>query len=165
MRIPFPQLSLILFTGLLSGCTGGKVLPSRASGCSFSESPQPSSVCRYLHTLSSQQRFRPLIRQILGTYQESAGGNPLRGEQIIVQYKCGSCHTIPGIRNARGVFGPPLNDWAFRNIIAGEFPNDPKTLVSWLKSPTSMKPKTAMPDLGLSEEQARDVAAYLDTLR
>jgi cytochrome c len=96
---------------------------------------------------------------------KAAGGNPVRGEQVIAQFKCGSCHTIPGIQNAKGVFGPPLNEWSLRSTIAGEFPNDPKTLVRWVQSPTSMKPQTAMPDLGLSEQQARDVAAYLDTLR
>lgn len=98
------------------------------------------------------------------SYQAVAGGNAIRGEQVIAQYKCGSCHTIPGIRNAKGVFGPPLTDWADRGTIAGDFPNNPKTLVSWLKSPTSMKPATAMPDLGLSEQQARDAAQYLETL-
>ncbi len=101
----------------------------------------------------------------LGSYQVATGGNAARGEQVIVQYKCGSCHTIPGIHNANGVFGPPLNEMALRSIIAGEFPNQPETLVRWLRSPTSMKPSTAMPDLGLSEEQARAAAAYLETLR
>ncbi|HTU49603.1 MAG TPA: c-type cytochrome [Acidobacteriaceae bacterium] len=95
----------------------------------------------------------------------ATGGNVARGEQVIVQFKCGSCHTIPGIHNANGVFGPPLNQLARRSIIAGEFPNEPDFLVQWVKSPTSMKPATAMPDLGLSEKQARDTAAYLETLR
>ena len=126
MRIPLPLFGLILFSGLLSGCTGDKALSS---------------------------------------YQAATGGDAIHGEQVIVQYRCGSCHTIPGIRHAKGVFGPPLNDWARRSIIAGEFPNEPETLVRWVQSPTSMKPATAMPDLGLSEQQARDVAAYLETLR
>ena len=100
----------------------------------------------------------------LSSYPVATGGSAARGEQVIVQYRCGSCHTIPGIHNAEGVFGPPLNELARRSIIAGEFQNDPETLVHWVMSPTSMKPATAMPDLGLSEEQARDVAAYLETL-
>jgi cytochrome c len=126
MRILFPVFGLILFMGLLSGCTGGKVL---------------------------------------GSYQVATGGNRARGEQVIIHYKCGSCHTIPGIHNANGVFGPPLNELARRSIIGGEFPNEPQNLVRWVMSPTSMKPATAMPDLGLSEQQARDAAAYLETLR
>lgn len=92
-------------------------------------------------------------------------GNPDRGEQAIVQYGCGKCHTIPGIHDAYGVVGPPLAKVGSRTIIGGEFPNVPSTLARWVQSPTSMKPKTAMPDLGLTEQQSRDVAAYLETLR
>jgi cytochrome c len=93
-----------------------------------------------------------------------AGGSVDRGREVIVQYRCGSCHRIPGIRNAKGVFGPPLNLIARQTTLAGNFPNVPSSMVQWIKSPTSMKPKTAMPDLGLSEQQARDAAAYLYTL-
>lgn len=98
-------------------------------------------------------------------YAISTGGSAPRGQQIMIQRRCGTCHTIPGIRGANGVFGPPLNSFARRSYIAGNFPNAPDTLVRWIMSPTSMKPRTAMPDLGLSEQQARDVAAYLYTLR
>lgn len=94
-----------------------------------------------------------------------AGGIASLGKQIIVQRKCGSCHTIPGIPGANGVFGPPLIKFGRRTYIAGNFPNQPENLVHWIMSPKSMKPKTAMPDLGLSEQQARDVATYLYTLR
>jgi cytochrome c2 len=93
------------------------------------------------------------------------GGSVERGKGTVVAYRCGECHTIPGIRGAKGVFGPPLNSLARRTYIGGNFPNTPDTLVHWVMSPQSMKPKTAMPALGLSEPQARDVAAYLDTLK
>lgn len=96
--------------------------------------------------------------------QVATGGSAARGEQVIVQYRCGSCHTIPGIHDANGVFGPPLNEMARRSIVAGDFPNEPENLVRWVQSPTTMKPATAMPDLGLTEQQARDAAAYLETL-
>lgn len=92
------------------------------------------------------------------------GGYPQTGRQIIVRYRCGECHTIPGIGGANGVFGPPLIAMGRRTYIAGEFPNNPDNLTHWIMSPKSMKPKTAMPDFNLSEKQARDVAAYLYTL-
>lgn len=72
---------------------------------------------------------------------------------------------IPGVRHANGAFGPPLMAMSRRTYIAGEFPNIPANLVRWIQSPTSMKPRTAMPDLGLTHQQATDVASYLDTLR
>lgn len=98
-------------------------------------------------------------------YPIVTGGHADRGRQIMVQRHCGSCHTIPGIRNADGVFGPPLRAFGRRSYIAGNFPNTPNYLVRWIMSPPSMKPKTSMPDLGLSEQQARDITAYLYTLR
>jgi cytochrome c len=94
----------------------------------------------------------------------ATGGSADRGRQVMVHYQCGKCHTIPGIRGAHGVFGPPLIAMGSRTVIAGNFPNVPENLVHWVQAPTSMKPKTAMPDLGLTDQQARDVAAYLETL-
>lgn len=93
------------------------------------------------------------------------GGDAQRGAGVIEQSGCGSCHTIPGVRNAKGLVGPPLLWWSRRTFIAGELPNTPENLVRWVQSPQSIEPKTAMPTLGLSDQQARDVAAYLYTLR
>lgn len=93
------------------------------------------------------------------------GGSAERGRAVMIQFRCGSCHMIPGVPGAHGQFGPPLMWMARRTYIAGEFPNIPENLVRWVQSPTSMKPKTAMPDLGLTQQQATDVAAYLQTLR
>jgi cytochrome c1 len=87
------------------------------------------------------------------------------GKETIIVYRCGECHTIPGVRGADGVVGPPLNSLARRTYIAGNFPNTSDSLVQWIMSPQSMKPKTAMPTLGLSEPQARNIAAYLETLK
>lgn len=93
------------------------------------------------------------------------GGNPQHGRQLIVHYGCGSCHTIPGIRTARGVVGPPLYFFGRRTMIAGELPNSTENLIRWLRNPPAVEPKTAMPNLGLNEQQARDMAAYLDSLQ
>ncbi len=89
----------------------------------------------------------------------------IQGKQVIEQFRCGTCHTIPGIRGATGVFGPPLMEFGRRSYIAGNFPNSPGVLAQWIEEPQIMKPKTAMPTLGLNEGQARDAAAYLETLR
>lgn len=99
------------------------------------------------------------------SYLLAIGGNPGRGRQVIVDVGCGACHTIPGIREAKGLIGPPLLWWSRRTYIAGELPNTPDNLVKWVRSPRSIEAHTAMPALGLSEQQARDVAAYLYTLK
>jgi cytochrome c1 len=72
---------------------------------------------------------------------------------------------IPGIYEARGLVGPPLLLFGRRTMIAGELPNSPDNLALWIQHPKSVEPGTAMPDLGLTTDQAQDVAAYLYTLR
>jgi len=91
-------------------------------------------------------------------------GDAERGRAAIAEYGCGSCHSIPGIRDAVGMVGPPLDHWAERRIIAGEVPNDPDRLITWLTVPQSIEPGTAMPNMGVTDGQARDMAAYLYTL-
>jgi len=93
------------------------------------------------------------------------GGNPRIGAQLIESYRCGACHIIPGIKDADGLVGPPLMLFARRTYIGGELPNTPPNLVRWILDPAAVEPGTAMPDLGLSDWQARNVAAYLYTLR
>jgi cytochrome c len=91
-------------------------------------------------------------------------GDAARGSETIQAYGCGSCHSIPGIRGADGTVGPPLDHWAERKIIAGEVPNDPARLITWLTVPQSIEPGTAMPNMGVTDGQARDIATYLYTL-
>ncbi len=98
-------------------------------------------------------------------YNVSTGGNAHEGVKVIEAYGCGSCHTIPGIHAADGMVGPPLYFMSRRTMIAGELPNTPDNLVKWLKSPQSIEAGTAMPTLGLSDQEAKDAAAYLYTLK
>jgi len=93
-----------------------------------------------------------------------AGGSASRGETAMAQLGCGTCHTIPGVTGADAGVGPPLTRWAERRYIAGRIENSPGNLVRWIMSPQAVEPGTAMPDLGVSEETARDIAAYLYTL-
>lgn len=96
--------------------------------------------------------------------QLANGGDPERGRQVIADVGCGACHTIPGVRAANGLVGPPLMWWSRRAYIAGELPNTPENLVKWVRFPRSVEAHTAMPAVGLNEQQAKDVAAYLYTL-
>lgn len=97
----------------------------------------------------------------LPPYAVATGGDVVRGAATIRAVRCGACHAIPGIRGAHGAVGPPLSDFAQRSYIAGQWPNTPANLVRWLRDPPGLVPATAMPNLRLSEEQARDIAAYL----
>ena len=86
------------------------------------------------------------------------------GKLLLRQFGCGSCHEIPGVAAARGKVGPPLAGVATRVYIAGVLPNTPENLVRWLRDPPAVSPQSAMPDLGVTERDARDIAAYLATL-
>jgi putative membrane protein len=93
------------------------------------------------------------------------GGNPDHGAVAIRSYGCGSCHTIPGIRGANALVGPPLAGIGGRSYIAGVLTNSPDNLTRWIQHPQQVDPLTAMPDLGVSEADARDIASYLYTRR
>jgi len=90
-----------------------------------------------------------------------AGGDPQRGMSAISRYGCGSCHTVAGITSAHGLVGPPLTGVRDRMYIAGMLTNRPDNLIHWIRDPKSVNPKTAMPVLGLSQQDAADIAAYL----
>jgi cytochrome c len=92
-------------------------------------------------------------------------GEPRRGQLLLEQYGCGSCHVIPGVRRAQGMHGPTLVAFAHRPYIAGELPNQPELLVQWIRHPRSLVADTTMPDMGMPEQHARDMGAYLMGLR
>lgn len=98
-------------------------------------------------------------------YVAQVGGDAVRGATIIASEGCGGCHIVPGIRGAHGLVGPPLTSFGRRAYIAGRVANSPANLVRWIYDPHLIDPETVMPRLGLTEQQARDVAAYLYTLR
>jgi cytochrome c len=94
-----------------------------------------------------------------------AGGDPKRGEAAVERYGCAACHAIPGIANQGSNVGPPLHKVALRGYIGGVLPNTPDDMVRWLQNPPAVDPRTAMPNLGVSEAEARDMTAYLYTLK
>jgi len=83
------------------------------------------------------------------------------GRELIAQYGCGSCHSIPGIPGADSMAGPPLMNFYQRIYIAGRLPNTSDNLIQWIQNPQDIEPGTAMPDLGITEAEAQDIAAYL----
>jgi cytochrome c2 len=95
----------------------------------------------------------------------AASGDPDQGRRLMAQYQCTACHAIPEVPGAAGNTGPPLEGFGRRSYIAGGIPNTPAALARWLDNPQAMKPGTLMPDLGVSPDEARHMAAYLGTLR
>ncbi len=96
---------------------------------------------------------------------EMTGGEPSRGRDIIRRYGCQTCHSIPGVEGARGQVGPSLEGIASRAYLAGKLPNTPANMLKWIREPQEVQPGTAMPELGVTEQDGKDIAAYLYTLQ
>jgi len=96
--------------------------------------------------------------------QQIAGGDVARGRVAIRQYGCQTCHVIPGVTGADALTGPPLNGIGGRVYLGGVVTNTPDNMAAFLRDPKAFEPLTAMPALGLSEQDARDITAYLYTL-
>ena len=85
------------------------------------------------------------------------------GKQLLSERGCVGCHQVSGA----GLPSPPKNDPPLRTL--GLAPDlryereraEPATIARWLLDPKRLKPDAAMPNLGLSVEDARDLAAFL----
>jgi cytochrome c len=96
---------------------------------------------------------------------ELTGGDPGRGRVLMVRYGCSACHRTPGVWPSGEGVGPPLGGLSERVYIGGVIINKPANLVAWIVDPQAVDPQTAMPKTGISEPEARDVAAYLYSIR
>jgi cytochrome c1 len=67
------------------------------------------------------------------------------------------------VSGANGKVGPDLTHVGARAEIAGTLANDPELMVRWLMHPQALKPGSGMPEQGVTERDARDMAAYLYT--
>jgi len=100
-------------------------------------------------------------RHAAASYWAISGAHADRGPALIEEYGCAACHTVAGVASARGLVGPPLAQFGHRAYIAGVLSNNPDNLVKWLRFPQSIIPGNAMPNTGLTDQDARDLAAYL----
>jgi len=96
---------------------------------------------------------------------QTLDGNAGRGQRLLAQYQCGSCHAIPGVPASQGNIAAPLDAFGKRSYIAGRIPNNSEALVRWIVSPAALIPDTPMPSMGVSTGEARDMAAYLGALQ
>ena len=97
----------------------------------------------------------------LPTYEPLTRGNPAAGARAVHELGCPACHRIAGVARATGLVGPPLEGLRERIYVGGVLPNTADNLVEWIKDPRRFSPKTAMPNVGATDAQARDIAAYL----
>lgn len=124
--------------------------------------------------LLAMATFVVVALAVIGFYVANAGpprsgqvpleverGDADAGRRALEAFGCGACHAIPGIRSARGRAAPDLSGLRERSFLAGRMPHTPENLVRWIMEPQSISPGSAMPNLGVPEQSARDMAAYL----
>lgn len=100
-----------------------------------------------------------------GATTSSGQADSARGKIALQQYACIACHVIPGVVAANNPVGPSLAGIGSRKYLAGVLPNTPGNMLRWLQAPQQLAPGTAMPDLGVATADARDMAAFLETLK
>jgi cytochrome c len=108
---------------------------------------------------------RPSRTEVERAATLTSGGDARSGQTEIRKYGCNTCHEISGVPGAIGLIGPRLDGIGQRYYIAGELPNTPDNLMLWIQHPREVESHTAMPEMGVTEQDSRDIAAYLYTLR
>ncbi|WP_198351303.1 c-type cytochrome [Flavisphingomonas formosensis] len=99
------------------------------------------------------------------TARQLTGGSVRAGKAAFGRYGCGSCHLISGMSGADGQVGPSLDRVATRAELAGHLANVPANMERWIQHPQLVAPGNGMPETGVSDPDAKDIAAYLYTLR
>lgn len=94
-----------------------------------------------------------------------SGGDPRAGRTAIERHGCGACHQIPGLPLTQGRVGPSLDKVAVRAFVGGELANTPSALTALVARPEHVQPQGGMPNMPLTDTEARDITAYLYTLR
>jgi mono/diheme cytochrome c family protein len=79
----------------------------------------------------------------------------IRGEGLFKEQGCYGCHTV-------GKFGTQGIAADLSHVGAK---HDVGYLTKWLKDPASQQPTAHMPKIGLSDDEAKALAAYLGSLR
>ncbi len=115
--------------------------------------------------LSAAFAFASCSRDDHRAIRQITGGEPERGRELVRVLGCATCHVIPQVRDVEGLVGPPLERIASRAYLAGRIQNTPENMLRWVRSPKSVDPETVMPEIPMSEQDGRDITAFLYTLR
>jgi cytochrome c2 len=97
--------------------------------------------------------------------EQLTGGSVTTGKLAFQTDGCGACHAVEAVAGADGQVGPPLDTIGTRAELAGHLANTPGAMRRWIQHPQRVAPGNGMPEMNISDTQARDISAYLYTLR
>lgn len=107
----------------------------------------------------------PCFMAVVSAHAQAPPGDTQRGKAAIERRSCVACHVVPGIPGPATTLGPSLEGSSKRGYIAGVLANTPANMERWLREPQLVVPGTVMPNMGIGPAEARDIVAYLRTLR
>jgi cytochrome c oxidase subunit 2 len=95
----------------------------------------------------------------------SLTGDAKSGASLFQKLTCQNCHAISGLTPSISI-GPDLTHIASRETLAGGvLINTQENLAKWLSNPQAVKPESFMPNFELTDDQVRELSAYLETLQ
>jgi cytochrome c2 len=117
---------------------------------------QAGAVTAYLISVSARSEYR-------NSGDNPTGGNTQRGKQLVETAGCLACHAIAENTKVRETRGTSY-DIAPELTRVGSKTN-PAWLYDWIRNPRRFNPTTKMPNLRLTDGEARDIVSYLITLK
>ncbi len=119
---------------------------------------EAGAITAYLFSIGKQSEFS--FEHPTGSY---AGGSAAKGKEHFENFGCKACHVIGDderVRNARASsydIAPELTH------AAGKL--HPDWIFDWIKNPRHYNPTTKMPSLRLTDQEARDLVAFIMTMK
>src|SRR3954447_3658745 len=97
-----------------------------------------------------------------GSAQGPQGNQYAAGEKLFTAKGCVACHALYAVNAPKGMVGPNLANVGARSYIAaGTLKNTDENLARWIQNPQAIKKGVLMPNLGVSEPEARALVAFL----
>ncbi len=123
-----------------------------------------NAIANFLFTVSDQPKYpAPPVQ-----------GDPENGKKLVGQVGCMACHVID--EKLMDIKPPAtlkqyMDEWQYRRLrsqgpqlVGIGSKSDVNWIYAWIKNPKQYNPRTKMPNLRLSDQEAADIAAYLATL-
>jgi mono/diheme cytochrome c family protein len=117
---------------------------------------QAEAASAYLWSVGKQSEYHP--RKGI-----AAGGDPVRGKEVVDKVGCKGCHVIGDDTRMRAARGTSYDIAPELTRVGSKI--DPDWAFEWVKNPRAVNPETRMPNLRLTDQEAHDVVAYLMTLK
>jgi cytochrome c oxidase subunit 2 len=119
---------------------------------------------RFRVVVHPQAEFEQWVKAQQAPPVESTDPLAQQGKSLYAQSACVGCHTIAGVSG--GEIGPNLTHFGSRKTLAANMmPNTPQNVARWIENPDHVKPGARMPNLGITGDQSKALAAYLLSLK